>query len=225
MPSFVCSSCGAEFTLPQAVLDRYPGWTPRSCMECRDKSASPGPSSGASRSRPKTSKPKRSATANNNLTLAEVLDRFADGPTDGVFTDGSSVPNPGPGGWGSVYVSKGEIVDQAFGHHEEETTNNRMELTAIIEGIKLVPAGEAAVVYTDSNLAARTINEWAEGWARNSWRRKNNAPVANLDLVQELYDLTKARPEITIRWIRAHSGSRWNEYADALSTAWQRDTL
>lgn len=163
-------------------------------------------------------------TASTNLTVAEVLDRFTDGPTDGVFTDGSSIPNPGPGGWGAVYVRDDEIVDQAHGA-DDDTTNNRMELTALIEGIRLVPEGEGAIVYTDSNLAARTINEWADGWKRNGWRRKNKDPVANLDLVKELYELARSRPEIEIRWIRAHSGNRWNEYADSLSTAWQRDTL
>jgi ribonuclease HI len=66
------------------------------------------------------------------------------------------------------------------------------------------------------------INEWADGWARNGWRRKAG-PVKNLDLVQALYERARARPELSLRWIKAHDGSRWNEYADALSVVYRRD--
>lgn len=157
------------------------------------------------------------------LTLAEVLDRYPDGMTSGVFTDGSAVPNPGPGGWGAVYVEDGDVIDQAHGH-DPDTTNNRMELTAIIEAYSLVPAGVPVVLYSDSNLAVRTLNEWAAGWERRGWRRKTG-PVENLDLVKQAYALARSRPEIEIRWIKAHDGHRWNEYADALASAWQRDEL
>lgn len=166
---------------------------------------------------------KRSATSSQNLTVADVLDRFHDGPSTGVFTDGSSVPNPGPGGWGAVYVVEGEIVEEAHGH-DPDTTNNRMELTALIEGTALVAPGTPATLYTDSNLAVRTINEWAAGWERNGWKRKTG-PIKNLELVQRLWSIMQQRPELSIEWIRAHDGSRWNEYADALSTAWSRSEL
>ena len=155
--------------------------------------------------------------------MAEVLDRYIEGPTDGVFTDGSASPNPGPGGWGAVYVVGGEIVDQAYGH-ERHTTNNRMELTALLHGVELVPEGTSAVVYTDSNIAVRTITEWAAGWERNGWRRKRG-PVENLDLVRPLYERFRARPELELRWIKAHAGNRWNEYADSLATAYAREEL
>jgi ribonuclease HI len=157
------------------------------------------------------------------LTLAEVLERYDGGPDSGVFTDGSATPNPGPGGWGAVYVVDGEVIAQASGH-EPHTTNNRMELTALLEGLKLVPEGTPATLYTDSNLAVRTLTEWAAGWQRKGWRRKTG-PVENLDLVRPLYEALQARPELTVRWIKAHAGNRWNEYADSLSTAYARDEL
>ena len=140
-----------------------------------------------------------------------------------MFTDGSSIPNPGPGGWGAVYVVDGEIVAEDHGH-DPDTTNNRMELQALLAATELVPEGVPATIYTDSNLAVRTINEWAEGWAARGWRRKTG-PVENVDLVRELYERMRTRPELRIEWIRAHDGNRWNEYADALATAWARDVV
>jgi ribonuclease HI len=154
------------------------------------------------------------------LTPAEVLDRYSAGPTDGVFTDGGSVPNPGPGGWGAVYVVDDEVVAERHGS-DPDTTNNRMELTALIEGASLVPSGTAATVYSDSRLAVSTLTEWAAGWERRGWRRKSG-PVENLELVKKAYAVFKARPELKLEWIAAHAGNRWNEYADALANSWRR---
>lgn len=132
-----------------------------------------------------------------------------------MFTDGSAVPNPGPGGWGAVYVVDGEIVAEASGFGGE-TTNNRMELEALIRAVSLVPEGTPATVHSDSNLAVRTINEWAAGWERNGWKR-STGPVENLDLVQRAYRAFRDRPELELVWIKAHVGHRWNEYADELA--------
>jgi len=139
----------------------------------------------------------------------------ASDPTTGAFTDGSAVPNPGEGGWGAVYVVDGEIVAESFGYGGQ-TTNNRMELTALIRAVDLVPEGVATQVYSDSNLAVRTINEWAAGWEKRGWRRKSG-PVENVDLVKAAYEAYRARPELTLVWIRAHVGFTWNEYADRLA--------
>jgi ribonuclease HI len=163
---------------------------------------------------------RRFSAREENLTLAEVLAKYSDGPSSGVFTDGSAEPNPGPGGWGAVYVVDGEVVDQACGQ-EPRTTNNRMELTALIEGYRLVPAGRAAVVWTDSQLCVNTITKWAAGWERRGWLRKDGE-IKNLELVQTLYALAGERPELELRWIKAHSGYRWNEYADSLASAYRR---
>lgn len=140
-------------------------------------------------------------------------------PTTGVFTDGSAVPNPGPGGWGAVFVVDDEIKAERHGH-DPDTTNNRMELTAIIEAIDLVPPGEAHVIFSDSNLAVRTVNEWAPTWEANGWKRKSG-PVENLDLVKALVGKLRNRPELEVRWIKAHVGFRWNEYADQLANRWR----
>jgi ribonuclease HI len=154
--------------------------------------------------------------------VVQVLERYSAGPDNGVFTDGAADPNPGPGGWGAVYVVGNRIVSEKFGH-DAHTTNNRMELTALLAGIELVPSGTAAVVFSDSELCVKTFNEWAHGWQRRGWKRKAG-PIKNLDLVQQVYAQLTQRPELQLRWIAAHSGYRWNEYADALATAYRRTT-
>ena len=108
------------------------------------------------------------------LTPLEVLERYTDGPVDGVFTDGGSVPNPGPGGWGSVYVIDGSIVAEAHGH-DPDTTNNRMELTALIEAAALVPEGTGAAVYSDSKLAVQTITEVGSGMEESRLEAQDRA--------------------------------------------------
>lgn len=213
MATFVCQTCGKSFSLPQHVLDRYPGWVPKQCMDCRNGAEASSSSSRSSSSRRKT------RSKDVVLTTDEVLAEFTEGPDTGVFTDGGSVPNPGPGGWGAVYVVDGEIVGEASGH-EPDTTNNRMELTAALAAIRLVPEGTAATVYADSRLVVQTVNEWAAGWERRGWKRKTG-PVENLDLVQPLYRAFRSRPELTLEWIAAHSGYLWNEYADALASKWR----
>jgi ribonuclease HI len=155
-----------------------------------------------------------------NLSVAEVLAKYTSGPVDGVFTDGAAEPNPGPGGWGAVYVVNNQVVAELWGN-DPHTTNNRMELCALINGCALVPEGKKAVLYTDSQLCVNTINEWAKGWEARGWKRKGGE-IKNLELVQELYAICKRRPELELRWIAAHSGNRWNEYADALATAYRR---
>ncbi len=158
-----------------------------------------------------------------SLTTAEVLQRFGGGPESGVFTDGSSSGNPGPGGWGAVYVREGEIVAERHGA-EPHTTNNRMELTAMIEGLSLLSPEDTVDVYSDSQLVVNTLTQWAAGWEAQGWRRKGGE-VKNLELVQRAYALARERPQARIHWIRAHDGARWNEYADALATAYLRDEV
>ena len=140
-----------------------------------------------------------------------------------MFTDGGSVPNPGPGGWGAVYVIEGEVVAERHGR-DPDTTNNRMELVALIHGCDLVPENTATTMHSDSNLAVQSMNTWAAGWKRRGWKRKTG-PIKNLDLVKELYFKLQSRPELELRWIKAHDGSLWNEYADSLANAWRRSEL
>lgn len=154
------------------------------------------------------------------LTPEEVLKRYSAGPRTGVFTDGSCEGNPGPGGWGAVWVEENEIIEQRSGF-DPATTNNRMELTALIEAYRLLPVRKEIHVYSDSQLCVKTINEWARGWEQRGWRRKGGA-IANLELVRELYELARSHPAVRLHWIEAHDGSRWNEYADALATTYLR---
>jgi ribonuclease HI len=158
-----------------------------------------------------------------SLTLSQVLSRYYDGPQSGVFTDGGASPNPGPGGWGVVYVEDGEIKEQLHGQHKD-TTNNRMELTALIEAMKMLPEEAEVTVYSDSDLCVKTITQWAPNWRKRGWKRKGG-PIKNLELVQELLALYEKHPNLTLKWIKAHDGSRWNEYADSLATAWMRDEM
>ena len=150
----------------------------------------------------------------------EVLQRYHAGPSTGVFTDGSCDPNPGRGGWGWVWVENGEIRGQGCGE-VADTTNNRMELTGLIEAYQALPPDVKCDVHSDSQLCVKTINEWAAGWEKRGWKRKTG-PVQNLDLVKRLFDLSKSRPGLRLKWIKAHDGSRWNEYVDALAASYQR---
>lgn len=213
MPDFECTVCGERFSVPQTALDKYPGWSPK---YCRAHSPKGKKKAGAPASRAR----RKSTRREENLSVAEVLAKYSDGPSSGVFTDGGSHPNPGPGGWGMVWVEDGEIREEAHGH-DPDTTNNRMELTALIAAFEVLPEDAAVVVHTDSKLCLDTITKWAPTWERNGWRRKGN-PLANLDLVKPLLALYRAHPQCKLQWIAAHNGYRWNEYADSLASAWRR---
>ena len=199
-PTFTCKHCGTAFSVPATTMKRFPGWKPTQCQSCRIG---------------------KSRTAH---TPADIVASISAGPETGVFTDGSCEGNPGPGGWGVVRVVDGEIVVERSGH-EPWTTNNQMELTALIEAYKLLEPGESVLVYSDSSYAVNIINEWAARWQANGWRRgQRREIVENLDLVKELYELSKARPLATATWIRGHNGDKWNEYADALARSYQLPT-
>jgi ribonuclease HI len=157
----------------------------------------------------------RSGAKNKPSSIQSAKGAPTSDPATGVFTDGSSSPNPGPGGWGVVYVQDNQVIDEAYGYGGD-TTNNRMELLALIRATDLVPEGVSETVYSDSKLAVQTINEWAAGWERRGWKRKSG-PVENLDLVKEAYAAYKKRGELDLVWIKAHVGFRWNEYADELA--------
>jgi ribonuclease HI len=109
--------------------------------------------------------------------LEYVLRRYGAGPKTGVFTDGSCEGNPGPGGWGFVWVEEDVIVTQKCGS-DRATTNNRMELTALIEAFRVLPEDAEITVYSDSDLCVKTVNEWAEAWEQRGWRRRTGA-IAN----------------------------------------------
>ena len=215
--SYTCDTCGQEFAVRQDVVDRYPGWVPRQCLDCRNA----GGGSSAAKAPAASAAPKPSATKRSDLTVGQVLDTYSAGPDTGVFTDGASEGNPGPGGWGAVMVVDGDIIAEEHGA-EPHTTNNRMELTALIAGLRMVRPDSSIDIYTDSQLVVNIITTWAAGWEQRGWTKKSSGPIANLELVKEAYYLARQRPGVTVKWIPAHSGYRWNEYADSLATAYRR---
>lgn len=131
-----------------------------------------------------------------------------------VFTDGACKGNPGPGGWGALLVTGGK-TKELFGG-EPNTTNNRMELTAIIEALTALNRPCEVVLHTDSQYALKGITEWIEGWKARGWKTAAKAPVKNVDLWLIL-DAEQARHHIEWRWVRGHSGHAGNERADALA--------
>ncbi|WP_299811104.1 ribonuclease HI [uncultured Roseibium sp.] len=131
-----------------------------------------------------------------------------------IYTDGACSGNPGPGGWG-VILRFGEREKELCGG-EEETTNNRMELTAAIEALKALTRPCAVDLYTDSTYVRSGINEWIEGWKRKNWRTSQNKSVKNADLWQAL-DAARERHDVTWHWVKGHAGHPDNERADELA--------
>jgi ribonuclease HI len=132
-----------------------------------------------------------------------------------IFADGACSGNPGPGGWGTVLRSGGH--EKELSGFEPETTNNRMELTAVIESLALLKRHTPVAIYTDSEYVKNGITRWHTGWVRRNWRNAAGDPVANMDLWRRLLDAS-ARHKVDWRWVRGHSGNPMNERADALAT-------
>ena len=131
-----------------------------------------------------------------------------------IYTDGACKGNPGPGGWGAVLQIDGE-EKELFGG-EPQTTNNRMELTAVIRALELLKRPCQIEVYTDSQYVQKGISEWLHDWKRRGWRTADKKPVKNVDLWQELDRLAGAH-RIAWHWVKGHAGHPENERADALA--------
>ena len=131
-----------------------------------------------------------------------------------LFTDGACRGNPGPGGWGSVLQFNGR-EKELFGG-EAHTTNNRMELMAVIRGLQALKRPCAVDVTTDSQYVKNGITQWIHNWKRNGWRTAARQPVKNDDLWRML-DEAVARHRVTWHWVKGHSGHPENERADALA--------
>lgn len=131
-----------------------------------------------------------------------------------IYTDGACSGNPGPGGWGAVLIY-GNITKEIYGSIDH-TTNNRMELTAPIEALKLLKKRCEVNIYTDSNYLREGITKWINNWKQNNWRTKNKAPIKNIELWQSL-EYEALKHNITWHWVRAHNGNKWNEIADQLA--------
>ncbi|RJG08000.1 ribonuclease HI [Noviherbaspirillum cavernae] len=131
-----------------------------------------------------------------------------------IYTDGACKGNPGPGGWGALLVA-GEHRKELFGG-ELNTTNNRMELKAVIEALSLLKRPCEVIVHTDSQYVQKGISEWIHGWKARGWKTAAKAPVKNVDLWQAL-DAAQADHAIQWRWVKGHAGHAGNERADALA--------
>jgi ribonuclease HI len=133
-----------------------------------------------------------------------------------IHTDGACKGNPGPGGWGVQMVS-GTHVKELFGG-ELNTTNNRMELTAVIEALKALKRPCAVALYLDSQYVRQGITQWIHGWKAKGWRTADKQPVKNVDLWQVLDQLVSSSGHrIEWHWVKGHAGDPGNERADALA--------
>lgn len=136
-----------------------------------------------------------------------------------IFSDGSSLGNPGPGGWGTI-VTHGNTVTE-LGGHEVKTTNNRMEMTAVIRGLAFLAEQKVdgkIIVNTDSQYLINGITKWVHGWQASGWMTKNKMPVLNKDLWQTLLAATEDR-EIDWRYVEGHAGIPGNERVDSIATS------
>lgn len=131
-----------------------------------------------------------------------------------IFTDGACKGNPGAGGWGALLVS-GTREKELYGG-EADTTNNRMELTAVIEALNALKRPCEITLHTDSQYVQKGITEWIHNWKLRGWKTASKSPVKNADLWQAL-DQAQARHRIDWRWVKGHAGHEGNERADALA--------
>ena len=131
-----------------------------------------------------------------------------------IYTDGACKGNPGPGGWGAWLATGGHEKELCGG--EKLTTNNRMELTAVIESLALLKRQSPVAIYTDSEYVKNGITTWIHGWKKRGWRTADNKPVKNIELWQRLDGLV-AGHEVQWHWVRGHAGDPGNERADALA--------
>lgn len=131
-----------------------------------------------------------------------------------IFTDGACRGNPGPGGWG-VVLQYGDVEKTLYGA-EKNTTNNRMELMAAIQGLEALKQDCDVIVTTDSKYVMNGITQWLAGWKRNGWKTADKKPVKNVELWQRLEQATH-RHKIDWQWVRGHTGHPENELADSLA--------
>lgn len=131
-----------------------------------------------------------------------------------LYSDGSSLGNPGPGGWGTILEYKGNTKELSGGN--AHTTNNQMELTGVIEGLKALKEPCDVKIVSDSKYVVQAINEWLPNWIRNNWRTAGKQPVKNLDLWQEYLQVSKPH-KINAFWVKGHAGHEQNERCDILA--------
>lgn len=131
-----------------------------------------------------------------------------------IYTDGACRGNPGPGGWGVLLIYEG-IKKTLYGG-AQDTTNNRMEMQAVIEALKALKSDCEVSLYTDSKYVMDGINKWLPGWKKRNWQTSNKKPVKNKDL-WEILDIATQSYKIEWHWVKGHTGNPGNEKADSLA--------
>lgn len=139
-----------------------------------------------------------------------------------MFSDGACSGNPGPGGWGTILRFKG--IEKELCGGEKETTNNRMELTAVIRGLEALKERCEVTVFTDSQYVVNGVMlGWAKSWKKNGWKKSDKKPAQNTDLWEKLLNLLE-KHVVTFEWIKGHDGHPENERCDAMAVA-EREKL
>jgi len=131
-----------------------------------------------------------------------------------IYTDGACSGNPGPGGWGAILIYGN--AEKRIKGGEAETTNNRMELRAVIESLNILKSKCDVNLYTDSKYVMEGITKWVHGWIKNGWKTAAKKPVKNEDLWKDLVAATENH-KIIWNWVKGHSGDKYNDIADELA--------
>lgn len=135
-----------------------------------------------------------------------------------IYTDGACSGNPGPGGYGVVIHDSNDHYITKLSGGEPDTTNNRMELTAVIRGLSEISQPSSILVVTDSKYIVDSINKgWARGWANNNWRKSDGKPALNVDLWRKLLELIDNNDSVNFQWVKGHAGHPQNERCDELA--------
>lgn len=137
-----------------------------------------------------------------------------------IYTDGACSGNPGPGGWGAVLIYNGR--EKSFSSGDGNTTNNRMELTAVIEALKKLKEPCEVTLTTDSKYVCDAINKgWLYSWKNNNWKKADKKPALNVDLWEQLLPLLETH-SVTFEWVKGHEGHKYNEQCDRLAVEYYK---
>jgi ribonuclease HI len=131
-----------------------------------------------------------------------------------IYTDGACSGNPGKGGWGAILLYRDK--EKRINGFDPDTTNNKMELKAVIEALKIIKKNIKIQIYTDSSYVKNGITKWIISWKKNNWKNSKKQAVKNADLWQEL-DILVQKYDVEFFWVKAHNGNKYNEIADQLA--------
>ncbi|MDR1034353.1 MAG: ribonuclease HI [Holosporales bacterium] len=148
------------------------------------------------------------------VEIAEFIEALSDGGSVSVYTDGACSGNPGPGGWGSILIR--DHIKTTLSGFDRTTTNNRMELLAVIEALRILPTNIKIVVYTDSSYVLNGITKWMDKWRASNWTSSAGTPIKNQDLWCLLLEVSNGK-DIDWIFVKGHTGCSYNEDADVLA--------